>query len=302
MTCRISAQDLSVVNRLAKTHLGIEQIDTIQRLGGLTNRSYYINTAIGEYIIRIPGEGTQDLICRSDERISTELACRLGIDSPLLYFGDDGTKITEYIQEAQTMSQDSLKEEVHIQQVARIFHKLHTCGEDSGVAFEVFDMAANYENILSKNHVPIYEDYPEIKHMVMMIKKEIDDSGDIIRVPCHNDSLCENWVQGKDKMFLVDWEYAGMNDPMWDLADVSIEAEYTKYEDSLLLYHYFGRSPSHNEIRRFQANKIYLDYLWTLWGKTRVPYDGEAMELYAAKRYQRLKNNINAYMQMIHTA
>ncbi len=49
----------------------------------------------------------------------------------------------------------------------------------------------------------------------------------ITKTPCHNDPLCENWLRDPKRIYLVDWEYAGMNDPLWDLADISIEAGYT---------------------------------------------------------------------------
>ena len=86
-----------------------------------------------------------------------------------------------------------------------------------------------------------------------------------------------------------------MNDAMWDLADISIEATYSKAEDDLLLKEYFCRDYTREEYKNFTANKIYLDYLWTLWGKTRVPYDGEFMENYAKDRYVRLKDNLGVF-------
>lgn len=126
----------------------------------------------------------------------------------------------------------------------------------------------------------------------MEIKDSIDRLTGVKKVPCHNDPLCENWVMGKDGLYLIDWEYAGMNDGMWDLADVSIEASYNEVQDRALLNAYFGRQETLDEKRRFLANKIYLDYLWTLWGLTRVFFDGEVMQSYADKRYVRLKTNL----------
>ncbi len=86
-----------------------------------------------------------------------------------------------------------------------------------------------------------------------------------------------------------------MNDGMWDLADVSIEANYNDEQDEILLKEYLGKEPSLTERQRFIANKLYLDYLWTLWGKTRVPYDGDEMEEYALNRYIRLKSNLKKF-------
>lgn len=296
MAREIVKEDLAKISRILQKVVGSSKYTKIERMGGMTNHTYHVLMDNGDdLIVRLPGEGTEEMICRSDEKVSTELACELGIDSELLYFGGDGTKVMRYIEDAVTMTAEKLREKEHIEKVASIFRKLHTCGEDTKVPFEVFEMAANYENIILKNNVALYDDYSHIKQQVMDIKNSIDALGGNKKVPCHNDSLCENWVCGKEGMFLIDWEYAGMNDGMWDLADISIEAEYDKEHDDYLLERYFEREPEVSEKKRFIANKIYLDYLWTLWGLTRVPFDGQEMQDYADKRYIRLKRNIENY-------
>lgn len=138
-------------------------------------------------------------------------------------------------------------------------------------------MAAGYEKIIEENSVPMFGDYAQVKAAVMAVKAQIDSVCDIQNVPCHNDPLCENWVLSADddRLYLIDWEYAGMNDGIWDLADVSIEGVFTPENDELLLTEYLGSKPDQNEYKHFLANKIYVDYLWTLWAKTRVPYDGQ---------------------------
>lgn len=273
----------------------------IRRLGGMTNRSYNITKLDGsEYLVRIPGDGTEALINRLDERKSTELACRLGIDSDLLYFDDDGKKVMKFIEISQAISSDLLKKRENIKQAADIFRKLHTCGVDTGVRFEVFEMAAMYENLIDKGRIKLYNDYPDIKRTVMTIKSEVDAHGIAKRVPCHNDSLVDNWVlSNKGKLYLIDWEYSGMNEPMWDLSCLSIEAEYSEVEDNILLDYYLNHEPNAEEKKRFLAAKLYVDYLWTLWGLTRVPYDGQFMQEYADGRYLRLKKNIEAFNKVL---
>lgn len=299
MAKEIIKADLPKVVDLLRKVLNVEHYQKIERLGGLTNHTYRVILDTGaEYVVRIPGEGTEEMIVRSDEKISTKLACDLGIDAELLYFGDDGAKVTRYIPDAFTMSADTLREEKHMEQMAKIFRKLHTCGVNTKVPFEVFDMAEEYEKIICDKKVSMYEDYSEIKEEVMKIKAEIDMTHDITKVPCHNDALCENWVESSGCMYLIDWEYAGMNDGMWDLADVSIEAGYDEAHDLIFLSKYLGSEPDASERRHFMANKIYVDYLWTLWAKARVPYDGQPMEDWAKERYTRLKANIQAFKKI----
>ncbi len=296
---KIAEQDIPQIKALLKSALSVNSYKAIERLGGLTNHTYHVTLEDGrDLVLRLPGEGTEQMIVRADEQKSTLLACRLGVDSPLLYFSDNGAKITEYIPNAITMSADTIKEPRHLMQVAEIFKIMHTCGEDTGVPFEVFDMAQGYEKIITDMNVPMFDDYAENKATVISIKEEIDSLVAPKRVPCHNDPLCENWVEGNGRMYLIDWEYAGMNDGMWDVADVSIEASLDEACDDLLLTQYLGRTPDLTDKKHFLASKIYVDYLWTLWAKARVPYDGQPMEDWAVSRYERMKQNIQKFKQL----
>lgn len=292
----IIEKDLPLIADLLKKVLGRDDYTDVARMGGLTNHTYHVTFADGEeYVVRIPGEGTEEMIVRSDEEKSTRLACDLGVDAKMLYFGKDGSKVTAYLKNAETMSAETIKDPVRIAQVAEVFNVMHSCGKDTGVPFEVFDMAAGYEKIIADMNVPMFDDYDQSKAKVMAIKAEIDAAKDIKKVPCHNDPLCENWVVSEGKMYLIDWEYAGMNDGMWDVADVSIEAGFGDAEDMLLLEKYLKRTPTLFDKKHFLASKLYVDFLWTLWAKARVPYDGQPMEDWAVERYARLKDNLRKF-------
>ena len=257
MAKEIVQADLARIRALLDEVLGHSDYSDVQRMGGLTNRTYCVSFADGSRImVRIPGEGTEELIDRADEK-------------------------------------------VRIRQAAQLLKTLHGSGVDTGVPFEVFDMAAGYEKIIEENSVPMFGDYAQVKAAVMAVKAQVDSVCDIQNVPCHNDPLCENWVVSADddRLYLIDWEYAGMNDGIWDLADVSIEGVFTPENDELLLTEYLGSKPGQNEFKHFLANKLYVDYLWTLWAKTRVPYDGQPMEDWAAERYARLKDNLRLFAE-----
>ena len=296
MAGKIVEKDITKIYQLVKDQLNYSEELMIERMGGLTNHTYKISLNDGSlYVVRIPGDGTEDMISRKDEKVSTLLACSLGIDENVLYFGDDGSKITKYILNAQTLHKDLMQQDYILKDVAKTLKTLHTCGEDTKIDFDVFSMASNYEKIIFDNHVDMYDDYKDIKSQIMSIKENIDRNYDNQKVPCHNDPLCENWVKGNDKIYLIDWEYAGMNDTMWDIADISIEAELNNQQDELFLIKYFGENLDKSIWKKFYAYKIFVDFLWTLWAKTRVPFDGQSMEDWALERYTRLKNNLEVY-------
>ena len=297
---KIEQADIPGIEALLETVFGDRSYADLKRLGGMTNRSYRVTRKDGgQFLVRLPGEGTEELVNRADEKKSTLLACKLEIDAELLYFGDDGSKVMRFIREPQPMNDAVLREEQNIKKAAGIFRRLHTCGEDTGVRFEVFEMAESYERIIRTHNVTLYDDFDAVSGAVREIKKETDSRFGTRRVPCHNESLVDNWVlSGDGTLYLVDWEYSGMNDPMWDLSCLSIEAAYEAREDELLLTTYLEEAAGNDDRKRFMAHKLFVDYLWTLWGKTRVPYDGDFMEEYAKNRYERLKRNLEAYHQL----
>ena len=297
----IEKEDLPKIEELIKLVFKTDgTYKDIKRLGGMTNHSYKITLDDGkEYLMRIPGEGTEDMINREDERKSTELACELGLDSKLLFFSEDGRKVMEFIHDPQEMNADVMKKKENMSQAADIFRTLHRCGKDTGVRFEVFEMCDSYEKIILDNNVKLYDDYFDVKNEVMKFKAEVDADGETSRVPCHNDSLLGNWIlDGDGKLYLVDWEYSGMNEYMWDLSCLSIESDYDEENDDDLLRLYYQREFSDKEKKYFIAAKMYVDLLWTLWGLTRVPFDGDFMQEYADERYERLKSNIEKYKNL----
>ena len=283
--------DRARINELLEQNLGKIEISNITRMGGLTNRTYKVETTTGVYVVRLPGEGTEEIIVRSDEKKSTELAGSLGIDAKCHFFdGVTGEKIADYIEDSVTMNAELLRKNENIQKCAEIFKILHTSGVDTEVPFDVIEMSNTYEDFISRHGGSFYDDFNEIKAYINKIQNSY--MVNVKKVPCHNDALCENWIRQGESMYLIDWEYAGMNDPMWDLADVSIEAAYTEENEAYFLKCYFGREATEDERKAFLINKVLIDYLWSLWGKTRAVYDGEEFEEYARVRYMRMKDTM----------
>lgn len=291
---QVIKNDCAIIQKLVEQYFSNVEIKGIDRLGGMTNHTYCVELPLKKYVFRLPGEGTEKMINRHDEKVSTELACRLEIDASLIMFDEKtGVKIAEYIEGSKTMSPEELRKPDNIKAVADLLRRLHFCGEDTGVPFDVFGMSNEYEKLIHFYKIPLFDNYEIIREKVFDIRRKMRGKKPL--VPCHNDPLCENWIRTENRMYLIDWEYAGMNEEMWDVADVAIEAHMDQETSEQLLVAYLGHKADRDEKIDFIANKIYLDYLWALWGKTRVPFDGKMMEEYALERYIRLKENLNKF-------
>lgn len=287
-------KDIRIIKGLCCKFFMIEDTAhiVIKRLGGLTNRNYKVVVNGQEYVFRLPGQGTEELINREEEHICTSLANEINVDSELIYFENmTGIKISKFIYEAETMDKESVKKRNNMQAIAEIFKQLHFCNIIVPVEFNVFEKIEKYENLLKKcGENFLWEDYMEVKKKVINLKEKTSKMN-VKSTICHNDPLCENFVKGKEKMYLVDWEYAGMNDPMWDLADLFIEAEFTQEEEFLFHKLYFGQEADSKMKSRILINKIFLDFLWSLWGIQRYSCGEDLLE-YANQRFIRAKKNL----------
>lgn len=296
---KIEKKDIPKINELLIKVFGDSYYSEIERLGGMMNHTYRIKRKDNiEYVVRIPGEGTEELINRKDEVLSTTLASNLKIDSELLYMDEEGRKVTRFIHCKEKMTSEVMRRKNVIKKAASAFNKLHNCGENTGVIFDIPEQVRLYEKVINQYQVTYYDNYEEVRKRVKEIFFSTKNKYDKI-VFCHNDNLAGNWILDEnDNLYLIDWEFAGMNDAIWDLSCLSIENDYSEEEDQELLKAYFNRKVTKEDERHFMAEKILIDYLWTLWGLARIPYDGEYMQEYANQRYSRLQENIKLYEKL----
>lgn len=281
------------IMKLANAVLGYNVIvEHVERLGGLTNLNFKVITDVGVFVFRFPGIGTDKLISRSDEQIFVDLADKIDIDAKNVHFDPvSGIKISKYIENAVTLNTITIKTRENLDSIATLFRRLHDCKQAVPVRFDVFEKIAEYESLLAGVAYKIaWSDYKEIRQEIFRLES-LYNLDNLALSFCHNDPLCENFIRGSDRMYLVDWEYAGMNDPYWDIADVIIEGEFTELDEQYFLQQYIGRIPESREFKRVLLNKILLDFLWSLWGLQRHSC-GEDLLDYANTRYLRAKNNL----------
>jgi len=273
----------------------LEQVDfdhvTAERLGGLTNRNYKVTTPIGTFVLRIPGEGTSEYISRENESLAARITSEIGVSAPLIYFdARDGVQLARFIEGGGTMNVERFKDLGSVRRAAQSLRRVHDCGSPFKNRFELFQMIDEYLDFLGKKEAPLPDGYHDVKREAEAVRKALN-ARPLPVVPCHCDPLAENFLDTGRQVYVIDWEYAGNNDPMWDLGDVSVEAAFGPEQDEALLLAYFGGAPSANDRGRMVLYKAMCDLLWTLWGVIQHVNKNPADNFwaYAANRFERCK-------------
>jgi thiamine kinase-like enzyme len=157
--------------------------------------------------------------------------------------------------------------------------------------FELFAMIDDYLALLKGSDVALPEGYHAAVEAAQSIRAALQ-ANPVPLVACHCDPLCENFLDDGERMWIVDWEYSGMNDPMWDLGDLSVEANLTEAQDRLMLDAYFDGAPHPHDHARMVIYKAMCDLLWTLWGLIQLANNNPADDFaaYAAQRFARCRS------------
>lgn len=236
---------------------------TITRLGGLTNLVFKVDG----YCLRIPGKGTEEYIDRRNEAQAAREAARAGVSPELVHFDETtGIMVTRYIAGAETMSPASFKSRQGAPaRAGAALRKLHASGAVFKARFELFSMIDGYLKILSTKDADLPPGYHDAVREAGSIRAALA-AHPLPLAACHCDPLCENFLDTGERMWIVDWEYSGMNDPLWDLGDLSVEGAFGPQEDAEMTDAYFGGEASPAERGRIVIYKAMCDLLWTLWG------------------------------------
>lgn len=261
---------------------------TPQRLGGLTNRVW----RVGAHVLRLPGPGTEAYINRKDEAAAAHAAARAGVSPEVVHVDPArGIMVTRYIEGTVTMTPALFASRPGaVARAGAALRQLHQSGQTFPARFELFAMIDDYLRLLSGTDVALPQGYHAVVAEAAAVRAALG-AQDVALAPCHCDPLCENFLDTPGKMWLVDWEYSGMNDPMWDLGDLSVEAGLDGPQDTALLHAYFNGPPPPRDAARMVIYKAMCDLLWTLWGLIQVANDNPADDFraYADTRFARCR-------------
>ncbi len=231
--------------------------------GGLTNRNYLVRDAARRLVVRLGGDIPVHGIMRFNEHAISRAAAAAGI-SPAVLHAEAGVIVFDFI-DGRTCTPDDIRGDrdrctALLQRVHRDVAP-HLRGPI--LSFNVFHILRDYGHRLAEAAGPAVPSLPRLQAAAARLEQAV---GPIALVLGHNDLLPANFIDDGHRLWLVDWEYAGFNTPLFDLGGLSSNAGFSAAEDEALLEAYFGR-PADDELRRrFHAMRCASLLRETLWG------------------------------------
>lgn len=255
---------------------------------GMTNRSFLFSVNEEQYIMRIPGEGTDKLINREQEAAVFKAISGLGFcDDPVYINPENGFKVTKFLPGVRTCDSSNTSDLHKAMHKLASFHKMNLQVDHS---FDLFGQIEFYESLWN-GKVSLYRDYMKTKQRVLSLKPFIEENRHMWCLT-HIDAVPDNFLfyqtEEGEQLQLTDWEYAGMQDPHVDIAMFCIYSLYDKEEVDQLIDIYFEEAKeecSCNTRAKIYAYISVCGLLWSNWCEYKAQLGVEFGE-YSLKQYR----------------
>jgi thiamine kinase-like enzyme len=232
---------------------------------GMTNESFIFRVGGEDYVFRIPGRGTAELINRKQEKAAYDTIARLNVGDEIVSFdAESGTKISRFYEDARVVD---IQNEDDLRASARLIRSVHESGVSTSFAFDIGAMIDHYIALAQAHGAIRFSDFSEVDTRMRRLLK-LKTQLAITPVLCHGDHNFTNTLIFPDgSCRLIDWEYCGMADPLLDVALFGIYS----YMDRAAIEHYLDiyleRSARTDELRRLYLYVALGGYLWSIWAE-----------------------------------
>lgn len=238
--------------------------------GGLTNATYRVDVDGEAYVVRIAASGTEVLgVDRHREYRCTLAASRAGVAPKVVCsLPDEGILVTRFI-EGRVLSPEAVMPPDVLERVVRSMRRYHGGPAFAGT-FSPFRTLEDYRSAASLTDAPLPEDLDALYRSVAGIETALQRKPAPLR-PCHNDLWGPNLIDDGERVWIVDWEYAGMGDPDFDLASFAIHHLVSDEGDEALLRAYLGQVPAYprqvpgSALARLKLMRIVAELREAMW-------------------------------------
>ncbi len=264
----------------------------IVQIGGMSNKNFKVNFDGKSYVLRVPGNGSDGMVERLNEEYNARQGCKLGVNPEIRYFdAKTGIKLADFVENAETLNSATVQRHDNMRKIAEIYRKVHNSHIRLKNEFNIFKEIEKYDVLIKKAGATMYGGWEKVRPRVMALEEYLDTLGVDLK-PCHNDALYENFIKASDgTIYLIDWEYSGMNDPMADFAALFIEAGFERENEDYILGKYFDGDIPPNAREKILCYQVLWDYLWAQWTVIKEA-KGDDFGTYGPDRFRRAIENL----------
>lgn len=251
---------------------------------GLTNHNYLLHLDAERYVVRFEAKNSAELdIDRDTEFYVHHAAAEAGLVNPVIYRNTNTPRywIREYIQgkslSAESLKNTALNDEAHsdtpLNQIVSVLKTLHQIQPAHPLpTISLVDKAQQYIDIIRQLR-DVSGALNSVLNKLLLILAEAPDQAQCL---CHMDATLNNWVMTSQGLRLIDWEYAGLGHPLWDLATVSIDAQLNEQQQHNMLQQYYSNETWN--LYHWQLAKQQISALAALWYGAQQIWDMETLE------------------------
>ena len=255
--------------------------------GGITNRNFKVTLEDGAYVLRIGGKDTELLgIDRRAEHEASLAAAAVGVGPEVVAFVEpEGYLVTRYI-EGTVVVPEAMREPEPLRRVAQALRAVHA-GPPIPARFDSFRVVEAYAATAAAHGIAVPEAFERAREVAAEVERA---RGPVPERPCHNDLLTANFIDDGDRIRIVDWEYAGMGDVSFDLANFAANNDLPEPESLELLRAYFGEpTPGHQ--RALTLMRFMSDFREAMWGVVQQALSDLDFDFgaYASRHFERLE-------------
>lgn len=270
--------------------LGAPRGDPVPLDGGITNRNYRANLGGDDYVIRVPGKRTDELgIDREAERSANESAASLGISPPVAAMLTEPPALVTAFVEGEQMDPSGLRKPSVLSEVAGALRRLHDSGAQVRARFDSFRLTEDYERKAQANGVEVPGAYAEAAEWAARIEAALEGPQHA-PVFCHNDLLAANFIRG-DRLWILDWDYAGMGDRYFDLGNFAVNNGLDEEQQAALLESYWEEQGPGSPRADLRLMMFMSDFREAMWGVVQQGLSDLDFDFagYAATHFARLR-------------
>lgn len=231
--------------------------------GGITNQNYRVDVGGESFVLRIGGQGTHLLgIDRGREHTCTAIAAQLGIGAEVMHFlAAEDVLVTRFIVGNGITAETAAQPET-LKRIVDVFKRYHTGPAFPG-SFSPFATVRTYHALALEHVVTFPTTLPRVYALMEQIEEAI---GPLEQPkPCHNDLLASNFIDDGERVWLLDWEYAGMGDIFFDLGNFAVNQSLSYEQCELLLLYYFGEVRA-ADVAHLHLMRLGSDLRESFWG------------------------------------